>query len=100
MRKAVVVIASIAVLLGLLVWGRSAFDQAANDAHNRQALDSMAESRSADPRRGLPTEWRDCLTRIRSEGSAPAKRVLCKSWTAQGVTTDMIALGLGGDPIM
>lgn len=99
MRRPIIVICTIAIVCGLSAWADQASVKAETDALKKRNIEAMANSRLESPGSGIPTYWRDCLERIQSEVGTSPKRFRCKSWTAQGVTTDMIALSLGSDPI-
>ena len=69
--------------------------QTADDLRDQRLREIIASSRSEFPQRGLGHDWLDCLTRYWSDENKAADRVVCETWTQQGVTSSLIALQLG-----
>lgn len=65
------------------------------DIRDQQLREIIANSQSEFPQRGLGHDWLDCLTRYWSDENKAADRVVCETWTQQGVTSSLIALQLG-----
>jgi hypothetical protein len=66
-----------------------------DDIRDQEFREIIAMSRSEFPQRGLGHDWLDCLTRYWSDENMAADRVVCETWTQQGVTSSLIALQLG-----
>jgi hypothetical protein len=66
-----------------------------DDIRDQQLRKIIANSRSEFPQTGLGHDWLDCLTRYWSDENKAADRVVCETWTQQGVTSSLIALQLG-----
>lgn len=58
---------------------------------------AVAASRSEHPQTGLASDWLDCLQHELPNAPEDAERIECETWSAQGVTSTIIALKLGND---
>lgn len=94
MRRSAVLACTFALLLlaGALYRWRAPTD---DDIRDQDLREIIALSRSEFPQRGLGHDWLDCLTRYWSDENKAADRVVCETWTQQGVTSSLIALQLG-----
>jgi hypothetical protein len=57
----------------------------------------VAESYSEHPTNGLAYDWVDCLEHFVPRADAGEDRILCRDWSAQGVTSTLLALRTGAD---
>lgn len=92
MRRSAILVASIAMLL---VAGGANYLTVARvnaDSRDQEFRQIIAKTRSAHPQRGLGHDWFDCQERYKSKEIRAADRVVCQSWTEQGVTSTLIAL--------
>lgn len=95
MRRWIVALLIALAVTGLSFWGYQADRQRrANEQWERirEVTLNSRTFRGDEPSAGLALDWRDCLERIQSGAIAPAQRAACRSWTAQGVTSSLIAL--------
>lgn len=94
MRRSVVLACTFALMLlaGALYLRSAPTNDDIRDQHLREII---ANSQSEFPQRGLGHDWLDCLTRYWSDENKAADRVVCETWTQQGVTSSLIALQLG-----
>jgi hypothetical protein len=94
MRRSAVLACTFAlVLLAGALYLRSAPTN--DDIRDQHLREIIANSQSEFPQRGLGHDWLDCLTRYWSDKNKAADRVVCETWTQQGVTSSLIALQLG-----
>lgn len=94
MRRSTVLACAFALILlaGALYFRSAPTD---DDIRDQEFREIIANSRSEFPQRGLGHDWLDCLTRYWSDENKAADRVVCETWTQQGVTSSLIALQLG-----
>lgn len=59
----------------------------------------VENSQSENPTRGLGYDWLDCLQRFQTEAEKAANKVVCHTWTAQGVTSTLFALKFGNERV-
>lgn len=92
--------ALIAALLaaGILAAGAlGAFTSASTgiDAATRERLLKEFYSRSDEPKLRLPRDWHACVGGVARLADKNASRIECDTWTAQGVTSTLVALRQG-----
>ena len=95
---------AVILLMTLLVCGAGAWvywaeARSKSDVSAQQFRKYVEESRSDHSRRGLAYDWLDCLERYWSEEDQGASEVVCETWTAQGVTSSLIALKFEDDRV-
>jgi hypothetical protein len=97
MRRSTILAASFAILS--MVGGATHFTVARTDEGLRdyEFREMITRSRSEHPQRGLGYDWYDCQERYWPEENKTADRVVCESWTQQGVTITLIALKFGAE---
>lgn len=59
----------------------------------------VENSQSENPTRGLGYDWLNCLERFQTEADKAANKVVCHTWTAQGVTSTLFALKFGNERV-
>lgn len=59
----------------------------------------FADSHSTEKPMGLEGVWIDCLDRLSPLPSGTSQKVVCKSWTAQGVESTLVALQSGPETV-
>ena len=63
-------------------------------------LRAMVEnSFSENPDPGIPHDWLDCQERYLTKEELAAERLVCRSWTTQGVTSTLIGLRIGDERV-
>ncbi|XAP79000.1 hypothetical protein ABC955_04255 [Citromicrobium bathyomarinum] len=66
------------------------------DAATRDRLfKELVDSRSDEPKLGLPRDWHACVGGVARLADKNASRIECDTWTAQGVTSTLVALREG-----
>lgn len=94
MRRLAIAIGCAAILaisLGLLY--RSIATQEARSTE--EILRKMISTRSDKPGPGLPSAWFNCLRRLGGGANFKANRVVCETWTFEGLQSDLVALRIG-----
>ena len=69
------------------------------DKEARDLRELVEKSHSENPTGGLGYDWFDCLERFQTEADNAANKVVCHTWTAQGVTSTLFALKFGNDRV-
>ena len=92
MRRSAKLILLLTVVLsaGLAVYSLAAV--ADDNLLTQDFLETVAATKSDKPQDGLASYWFECLQRVKANGDGTSDRTLCKTWTAEGLTSELIAL--------
>lgn len=85
--------------LGLTLSSTSGHLPSETDQKAHEFRKLVENSPSDNPTRGLGYDWLDCLERFQTETDKAARKVVCHTWTAQGVTSTLFALKFGNDRV-